>query len=180
MRSNIHVRDKQSPVLSVLASTIGLLTTAVCDKNAREKTINFTLTVRFVGGIFKRASACDWDTYTTHIRSCSQQNSLTVELVDHTYDGLHVGAGRTLFIGLMCQSTVALYLDHFDFHFLCVCCTTLSFLQLCSSWEDFDRHCFTAGGSVAEWLACWVQIAAATLSGNSLRQTAHTRRASVH
>ena len=43
------------------------------------------------------------------------------------------------------------------------------------------------GGSVAEWLACWtraqkgpVQIAAATLSGNSLRQTVHTRFASVH
>ena len=42
-------------------------------------------------------------------------------------------------------------------------------------------------GSVAEWLACWtkaqkarVQIAVATLSGNSLRQTAHTHRASVH
>ena len=43
-------------------------------------------------------------------------------------------------------------------------------------------------GSVAEWLACWtqsqyrvwVQIAAATLSYNSLRQTVHTRRASVH
>jgi len=39
---------------------------------------------------------------------------------------------------------------------------------------------------VAEWLACWtqaqkgpVQIAAATLSGDSLRQTVHTRRASV-
>ena len=37
------------------------------------------------------------------------------------------------------------------------------------------------GGSVAKWLACWnqmqmarVQIAVATLSGNSLRQTAHT------
>ena len=26
----------------------------------------------------------------------------------------------------------------------------------------------------------WVQIATATLSGNSLRQTVHTRRASVH
>ena len=26
----------------------------------------------------------------------------------------------------------------------------------------------------------WVQIAAATLSGNSLRQTVHTNRASVH
>jgi len=44
------------------------------------------------------------------------------------------------------------------------------------------------GGSVAEWLACWtqaqkkacVQIAAATLSVNSLRQTVHTHRASVH
>jgi len=43
------------------------------------------------------------------------------------------------------------------------------------------------GSSVAEWLACWtqarkawVQIAAATLSGNSLRQTANTRCASVH
>jgi len=43
------------------------------------------------------------------------------------------------------------------------------------------------GGSVAEWLACWtqvqkgwVQIAAATLSGNSLRQTVHHHRASVH
>jgi len=42
------------------------------------------------------------------------------------------------------------------------------------------------GGSVAEWLACWtqaekarVQIAAATLSGISLRQTVHTHRASV-
>jgi len=42
-------------------------------------------------------------------------------------------------------------------------------------------------GSVAEWLACWtqaqkarVQLAVATLSGNSLRQTAHTHRASVH
>ena len=43
------------------------------------------------------------------------------------------------------------------------------------------------GGSVAEWSACWTQerragvhIAAATLSGNSLRQTVHTHRSSVH
>ena len=43
------------------------------------------------------------------------------------------------------------------------------------------------GGSVAEWSACWtqaqkglVQIAVATLSGNRLRQTVHTHRASVH
>jgi len=41
--------------------------------------------------------------------------------------------------------------------------------------------------SLAEWLACWtqaqkarVQIAVATLSGNSLRQTVHTHCASVH
>ena len=46
-----------------------------------------------------------------------------------------------------------------------------------------NRRCrYKRGGSVAEWLACWtqVQIAAATLSGNSLRQTVHTHRASVH
>ena len=43
-------------------------------------------------------------------------------------------------------------------------------------------------GSVAKWLARWthapqkarVQIAGATLSGNSLRQTVHTRRSSIH
>jgi len=52
----------------------------------------------------------------------------------------------------------------------------------------FGRNsCSARGGSVAEWLACWtpaqktwIQIAAATLSGNSLRQTAHTHRASGH
>jgi len=54
----------------------------------------------------------------------------------------------------------------------------------------FSRDCAAymyMGGSVAEWLACWtqaqkarVQIAAATLSGNSLGQTVHTHRASVH
>jgi len=47
----------------------------------------------------------------------------------------------------------------------------------------------TGGGSIAEWLACWtqpnrrrarIQIAAATLSDNSLRQTVHTHCASVH
>ena len=48
-------------------------------------------------------------------------------------------------------------------------------------------HSVTVGGSVAEWLACWtqaqkarVQIAAAMLSGKSLRQTAHVNGASVH
>jgi len=48
------------------------------------------------------------------------------------------------------------------------------------------RIMFCQGGSVAERLACWTQaqrtwihIAAATLSGNSLRQTVHTHRAYV-
>ena len=39
------------------------------------------------------------------------------------------------------------------------------------------------GGSVAAWTQAQkgrVQIAAATLSGNSLRQTVHTHRASIH
>jgi len=47
--------------------------------------------------------------------------------------------------------------------------------------------CSKQSGSIAEWLACWtqalkawVQIAVVTLSGNSLRQTVHTHRASVH
>jgi len=42
-------------------------------------------------------------------------------------------------------------------------------------------------GSITEWLRAglrrsraWVQIAAATMSGNSLRQTVHTHCASVH
>jgi len=51
----------------------------------------------------------------------------------------------------------------------------------------FTYLLLTQGGSVAEWLTCWtqakkarVQIAVATLSGNSLRQTVHTHRVSVH
>ena len=43
------------------------------------------------------------------------------------------------------------------------------------------------GASVAEWLVCWTQAQkgpssnrATTLSGNSLRQTVYTHRASVH
>ena len=56
-----------------------------------------------------------------------------------------------------------------------------------TSRRDYWVRVVTTGGSVAEWLACWtqaqkarVQIAVATLSGNSLRQTAHTHCASVH
>jgi len=62
-------------------------------------------------------------------------------------------------------------------------------------WEKIDALSMTYStsgcaimldGSVAEWLACWTQAqkgsnrAVATLSGNSLRQTVHTHRASVH
>ena len=38
------------------------------------------------------------------------------------------------------------------------------------------------GGLLAEWFACWTQAqtTATTRSGNSLRQTVHTHRASVH
>jgi len=55
--------------------------------------------------------------------------------------------------------------------------------------RDYEFYFLTCvlGGSGAEWSACWiqaqkarVQIAAATLSGNSFRQTVHTHRASVH
>jgi len=51
---------------------------------------------------------------------------------------------------------------------------------------DFLLVFYSNCGSVAEWLAswtrsrAWVKIAAATLSGNSLRQTVHTHRATVH
>ena len=74
--------------------------------------------------------------------------------------------------------------------------TFLPISEVAHSWSYDSAGCYqlssrqrrfphTQGGSVAEWLACWtqwawVQIAVATLSGNSLRQTVHTRRASVH
>jgi len=45
---------------------------------------------------------------------------------------------------------------------------------------------YLLGGSVAEWLVCWTQAqkglgsnTAATLSGNFIKQTVHSRRASV-
>jgi len=49
----------------------------------------------------------------------------------------------------------------------------------------YYRKCL--GGSVAEWLACWTQAQkgpgsnrSRALSGNNLRQTVYTHRASVH
>ena len=51
----------------------------------------------------------------------------------------------------------------------------------------FCQYLVLLGWLGAEWLACWtqaqkalVQIAAATLSGNSLRQAVHAHCASVH
>ena len=48
----------------------------------------------------------------------------------------------------------------------------------------FQLDMLSWGGSVADWLTCWtqgrVQIAAVTLSGNSIRHTVHTHRAFVH
>jgi len=63
-----------------------------------------------------------------------------------------------------------------------------SYSSLTQKIPCYKKYCFVQmGGLVAEWLACWtqaqkawVQIAAATLSGNSLRQTGHTHRASVY
>ena len=55
----------------------------------------------------------------------------------------------------------------------------------CQNKEIFIKNLVLV--PVADWLAFWtqaqkvcVQIASATLSGNSLRQTVHTHRASVH
>ena len=55
----------------------------------------------------------------------------------------------------------------------------------CQNKEIFIKNLVLV--PVADWLAFWtqaqkvcVQIAAVTLSGNSLRQTVHTHRASVH
>ena len=45
--------------------------------------------------------------------------------------------------------------------------------QLSFNWESLPTYLFIHRRA-------WVQIAAATLSGNSLRQTVHTGRASVH
>jgi len=53
--------------------------------------------------------------------------------------------------------------------------------RVCSKLQGLQG--LLLGGSVAEWLACWTQGGegpVATLSGNSLRQTVHTRRDSVH
>ena len=62
-------------------------------------------------------------------------------------------------------------------------------LDRCASDLPLRRASVSMGGSVAEWLACTaglrrrraqVQIAVATLSGNSLGQTVHTHCAVVH
>jgi len=54
--------------------------------------------------------------------------------------------------------------------------------RLVTTYDSIKSTQQRQSGSVAEWLACWtrVQIAAATLSGNSLKQTVHTHRDFVH
>ena len=68
------------------------------------------------------------------------------------------------------------------FRFVCIYACTDVFLCCYRFLANKDLYV------IAEWLVCWtlrrsrawVQIAAATLSGNSLRQAVHTHRASVH
>jgi len=85
-------------------------------------------------------------------------------------EGHIIGPFSTVFSKFFCKlnlSAPRIYLPHFPI-------TPFPFpLSLPLTW----------GGSVAEWLSCSrarVQIAAATLSGSSFRQTVHTHRASVH
>jgi len=68
-------------------------------------------------------------------------------------------------------------------------CETISARGLMNKIKETNGHLglgrTRSGDSIAEWLACWsrrarIQIAVATLSGNSHRQTAHTHCASVH
>ena len=61
------------------------------------------------------------------------------------------------------------------------CCAPAFYVNICACHVHFTINLLTyKGGWVAEWLACRVRIAVATLSVNSLRQTVHTLCASVH
>ena len=80
------------------------------------------------------------------------------------------------------QKFVLLTLPAYCAHALC---NGMVSVLLCSVHMSVCPIC--QGGSVAEWLVCWthvqkglVQVTAMMLSGNSLRQTVHTHRASVH
>jgi len=44
----------------------------------------------------------------------------------------------------------------------------------------FPQTSSSTGGSVAEWLECWIQAQKGLGSNHSLRQTVHTHRAAVH
>jgi len=86
----------------------------------------------------------DLENFATASRSCCQQNSSTVELVDHTYDG--------------CGWTHIVYYTSVD-------CSPITpilrfvvnllynlFLQLCSSWQDFDWHSALQSYLFCDWL----------------------------
>ena len=80
----------------------------------------------------------DLDNFATVSQSCCQRNSSTVDLVDHTYKGRWVGVKRNLL------TPILRLVVHLFYNF---------FLQLCSSWQDFDWHSVSRGPSaVAEFL----------------------------
>ena len=90
------------------------------------------------------------ENFATASRSSSQQNSSTAELVDHTYDGQRVVAGRTWFVTR--QSTVMIQLNYFDL--VCICSTTCSSYNNCRHrasrgpcgvWNSYARHLAVVG-----------------------------------
>ena len=94
-------------------------------------------------------------------------------------------------LGRRCQTRAAPSCDMFNLgsSYLHVLLTTLRHLLKCSSLHSHPgRHynvypVWLGSRVVACWTKlqkAWVQIAVATLSGNSLRQTVHTHCASAH
>jgi len=100
-----------------------------------------------------------------------------------TWSARVVQALRDLFINLADVTGLSCNLQCSRSNFVLDDCKS-SYTELPQDWISAYRS--GKGDSVAEWLACWtqaqkalVQIAVATLSGNSLRQPIHTYCASV-
>jgi len=82
-------------------------------------------------------------------RWCCQQNSSTVELVDHTYDG----RGWTYIVyytSVDCNLLTPLLRFVLDLLYDL-------FIQLCSVWQDFDWHIASRGPSAVAELIVWVK-----------------------
>jgi len=89
-------------------------------------------------------------------------------------------------VAVNCETAAITWSDvpHFSFRILPIVRGLYDYRLLafpcsaCSSCRAHFRESYSRpkGGPVAEWLACWTQA----LSGNSLRQTVHAHRASVH